>query len=79
MMNGSSQRFVTESDAYDPMKAGEKQTLMLSMWKDGSGSAYIDGNELRQFVEFVDNTPHGRKRVIRMLRDAADLIEQGII
>ena len=79
MMNGTNHRYVTEADAYDPQKAGHKQTLTLSMWPDGSGNAKIDGHELKNFVKFIDNTPHGRLRVIRMLREAADLIEQDVL
>lgn len=77
MMNG--QRYVIEADAYKPELTGQRQTLTLSMWKDGSGKAEVDGKELKDFVRFVENTPHGRLRVIRMLRDAAELIEQSVI
>jgi len=79
MMNGTKQRYVTEADAYDATRKSACQKLVLSMWPDGSGKAEIDGTELKDFVKFIDNTPQGRKRVIRMLRDAADLIEQGVI
>jgi hypothetical protein len=83
MMNGSgprpAQRFVTEADAYNKKLDAQKQTLTLSMWRDGSGKAEVDGRELKDFVKFIENTPHGRKRVIKMLREAAELIEQGII
>lgn len=79
MINGSSRRFVTDADAYDPNKVGMKQTLTLSMWADGSGKAEVNGQELKDFVKFTESTPHGRLRVIRMLREAAELIEQGVI
>lgn len=72
-------RPVTEADAYDSQKSSQRQTLTLSMWKDGSGKAEVDGRELRDFVKFVDNTPHGRLRIIKMLREAASLIENGVI
>lgn len=78
-MRSSAQRFVTEADAYNPKKAHGKQTLTLSMWSDGSGKAEVNGRELKNFVKFIDNTPHGRKRVIKMLTQAAALIEQGVI
>lgn len=78
MMNGHGHgRYVTQADAYQNGKDKEKQTLTLSMWKDGSGKAEVDGRMLNDFIRFIDDTPHGRKRVIRMLRDAADIIEQG--
>lgn len=73
------QRFVTEADVYDPKKKGLRQTLTISMWPDGSGDAKVNDVELKSFVQFIENTPHGRKRVIKMLREAADLIEQGVI
>ena len=84
MINGSGlhpqrQRFVSEADSYNSNLNAQKQTLTLSMWRDGSGKAEVDGKELKDFVKFIDNTPHGRKRVIRMLKEAAELIEQGVI
>lgn len=78
-MRNTNHRPVSEADAYMPQRFGARQTLTLSMWKDGSGKAEVDGRELKDFVKFVDNTPHGRLRVIKMLRQAAELIEQGVI
>lgn len=79
MMNGHNHRFVPQADVYQPKQRSERQTLTLSMWRDGSGEAEIDGKQLSDFVKFIDNTPHGRLRVIKMLRQAAELIEQEII
>lgn len=79
MMNGHNHRFVSQADAYNKQQSNAKQTLTISMWKDGSGEAEVDGKQLSDFVKFVDNTPHGRLRVVRMLKQAAELIEQGII
>jgi hypothetical protein len=73
------QRYVTEADVYNSKKKGMCQTLTLAMWPDGSGEAKVNDIELRHFIRFVDNTPRGRKRVIKMLRDAADLIERDVI
>lgn len=79
MMNGVNHRFVPQADAYNSKQSKAKQTLTISMWRDGSGEAEVDGKQLNDFVKFIDNTPHGRLRVIRMLRQAAELIEQEII
>jgi hypothetical protein len=72
-------RFVTEADAYDPAKAEATCQLVLSMWEDGSGRAEVNGTQLKDFVKFIDNTPRGRKRVIKMLREAAEMLEQGVL
>ena len=72
-------KFVTEADAYNPAKSRAACQLVVSMWEDGSGKAEINGTQLKDFVKFIDNTPRGRKRVVKMLRDAADMIEQGVL
>ena len=64
---------------FDSSRQAEKKTLTLEIdiWPDSSAAASVNNQGLPEFLKTANDV--GRKRIIRMLRDAADLIERGVV
>lgn len=79
MKQASIPMHVRHADCFQDNLQSQKKTLRLEidMWQDGSGKARIDDVELNDFLVVADQA--GRKKVIRLLRQAADAIEGGVI
>lgn len=74
MMNGArANSFMRDSSGVSPT------VLSIHVWGDGSARAKVDGIELNSFIKAVRETPHGVTRIVKMLREAASLIEAGIV
>lgn len=75
-MNGSapsvSQKFMRDT-SIDPT------LLSIEVWPDGSAKAKVDGTELVQFTKLCKSYPGGVERIVKMLREAAVIIESGIV
>lgn len=76
MMNGQAlsgpQKFMRDTDATPTI-------LSIEVWPDGSAKAKVDGTELVQFTKLCKGYSGGVERIVRMLREAAVIIESGII
>lgn len=57
----------------------EPTQLIVQVWPDGSAKAKVDDIELVQFTKLCKNYPGGVDRIVRMLREAAVIIESGIV
>lgn len=68
-------------DAFNPDKVSKKKTLKLEIdvWPDGSGDAKVNDVQLSQFIRVVDSSPASRKGIVKMLRQAADVVEAGVL
>lgn len=53
--------------------------LAVRVWPDGSAKASVDNAELMDFVREAKKTPLGVARIVVMLREAAILIEKGVL
>lgn len=68
---------VRHAHCFQDNLSDNKKTLCLEIdvWEDGSGKARVNDVELTEFCHMADKS--GRKKICRMLRQAADLIEEG--
>ena len=66
---------VADSDCFKSSKENEK--VVLELWRDGSGKAKVGEMQLNDFVRMADES--GRQKIVNMLRQAADLIESGVL
>lgn len=72
---------VTKADCYNPNKINQKRRVIFTIdaWADGSANAIVNGVGLLEFLKLIDETYFGRRKMVRMLREAADAIENGIV
>lgn len=70
---------IRNADSFNPERQAKKQTMRLELdiWRDGSGKARVNDLELMRFVKTADKS--GRDNTVKMLRQAADMIEKGYI
>lgn len=72
---------VTKADCYNPDKKDQKSivTFTIENWQDGSAMARVNGIQLMEFIKRADENYFGRRKIVRMLREAADAIEGGMV
>jgi hypothetical protein len=55
----------------------EPKVLSIEIWPDGSAKSKVDDNDLIEFVRFCKTNKIGVERIVKMLREAAVIIESG--
>ena len=77
MVNGSKpqpQTFLRDN-LYNPPVA----TLKIEVWADGSAKALVDDVDLVNFIKSMRVANRSVERIVKMLREAAVIIESGIV